>query len=139
MRKKVMSTNCKQFATIKNTKPRLAVHKVLSAADNPLSAKDIFAKLNGIQGVWLSSVYRTLAVFEKNNLVSKSTLPNGEAIYELTNGEHSHYAICTKCKSKTKIPFCPMADCKLNGFNPTSHKLEIYGLCKKCRQAAKRF
>jgi Fur family ferric uptake transcriptional regulator len=131
---KDMSTNCEQFATIKNTRPRMAVYKVLSNAVGPLSAKDILAQINGADGVWLSSVYRTLAIFVKNNIVSRSLLPSGEAIYELKTSAHNHYAICTKCNGKTKIPFCPVANCELKGFSPTSHKIEIYGLCKKCQK-----
>ncbi|MDR3263820.1 MAG: transcriptional repressor [Clostridiales bacterium] len=134
MEQKRLSTNCEQFATIKNTKPRLAVYNILLNAQTPLSAKEIFAQLNGESDIWLSSVYRALDIFEKNNLVSKSVLPNGKAIYELTTGEHNHYAICTECNGKTKIDACPVSYCELKGFTPTSHKLEIYGVCENCRQ-----
>jgi Fur family ferric uptake transcriptional regulator len=134
MEQKHLSSTCEQFATIKNTKPRIAVYEILSKTNTPLSAKDIFALLKDTKAVWLSSVYRTLAIFEKNNIVTKSLLPNGAAIYELTATEHSHYAICTKCKGKTKIPFCPVSNCEMNGFTPTSHKIEIYGICKRCNK-----
>ncbi|MDR3292770.1 MAG: transcriptional repressor [Clostridiales bacterium] len=134
MEQKHCQLNCERFATIKNTKPRLAVHGVLLNAKMPLSAKEIFAQLSGTSDIWLSSVYRALEIFEKNNIVSRSVLLSGEAVYELITSEHNHYAICTECHGKTKIDTCPISNFELNGFAPTSHKLEIYGVCVNCQK-----
>jgi Fur family ferric uptake transcriptional regulator len=135
MNKQWPSSNCEQFATIKKTGPRKIIFEIIFKSKVPLSAKDIFNCAKNKSDIWLSSVYRTLNIFLREGIISKSVLPSGECVFEMRSGEHSHFAVCTRCKRKTKINVCPLSNLspqQLDGFRPQEHKIEIYGLCKEC-------
>jgi len=99
-----------------------------------LCAEDI-EKLLKDESIFLSTIYRALEYFEKENVLGKSTI-NKTAYYYLIDGRHHHYMICTNCLARFPI------DCELEGmikknikkhnFIATSHDLTIYGYCENC-------
>ncbi len=135
---------------IKWTKQRKAIYEVLSHAEKPLSAQDIYQEILRDEklcetvesGFAISTVYRTLSVFEENHLVEKSVLLGSDtAIYELCEGEgeHKHYAVCLSCHKLVALKKCPIEHIKTDSiesndddFVVTGHKLELYGYCKDC-------
>lgn len=123
---------------IKKTKQRSCVFTVLERSDSPLSAMEICKQTeNGNCPVWLSTVYRILELFVKENVAVKTTISDGEmALYELNRNQHRHYAICLNCHKVVEMDNCPMemfmpklAD---SDFQVLGHKLEMYGYCKDC-------
>jgi len=124
----------------KNTKPRKTVIEVLESTDNPLSAEDIFLRIKELgESVNLSTVYRTLDLMENKSLVNKTVMSDGKARYELTVDGHRHHLVCTNCHKSVPIDFCPLEKLEKdigekNDFDITGHKLEIYGLCPKCKK-----
>ena len=127
---------------IKKTKQREDVFRVLIEAKEPLSAIEIYNRIQQKSGqinYAISTIYRSLAVFEEKGLVEKSTLMGEDtAVYEWHHGDHKHYAICLKCHKLVPLAKCPFEHVKLDtsdeNFTVTSHKLEIYGYCKKCKE-----
>ncbi|MBQ6888933.1 MAG: transcriptional repressor [Lachnospiraceae bacterium] len=127
---------------IKKTKQREDVFRVLVEAKEPLSAIEIYNRIqqqNGQINYAISTIYRSLAVFEEKGLVEKSTLMGEDtAVYEWQHGKHKHYAICLKCHKLVPLAKCPFEHVKLDtsdeDFTVTSHKLEIYGYCNKCKE-----
>ena len=127
---------------IKKTKQREDVFRVLVEAKEPLSAIEIYNRIqqqNGQINYAISTIYRSLAVFEQKGLVEKSTLMGEDtAVYEWQHGKHKHYAICLKCHKLVPLAKCPFEHVKLDtsdeDFTVTSHKLEIYGYCNKCKE-----
>ncbi len=127
---------------IKKTKQREDVFRVLVEAKEPLSAIEIYNRIqqqNGQINYAISTIYRSLTVFEEKGLVEKSTLMGEDtAVYEWQHGKHKHYAICLKCHKLVPLAKCPFEHVKLDtsdeDFTVTSHKLEIYGYCNKCKE-----
>ena len=127
---------------IKKTKQREDVFRVLIEAKEPLSAIEIYNRIqqqNGQINYAISTIYRSLAVFEEKGLVEKSTLMGEDtAVYEWHHGDHKHYAICLNCHKLVPLAKCPFEHVKLDtsdeNFMVTSHKLEIYGYCRKCKE-----
>lgn len=124
---------------MKRTKQREDVYRALEASEGPLSAVEIYERLERHYAI--STVYRALAAFEKAGIVSKSTLMNTDtALYALNEGGHQHYAICLRCHRKIPIDGCPFEDASgqsvPEGFLVTGHKIEVYGYCEKCREKA---
>ena len=103
--------------TIKKTRQRIDIFKVLYSASQPLSAAEIFDALNkkGAKETYaFSTVYRNLLAFEKAGIVIKSILSTEDnAVYELKRDSHL----------EGTIP----------DFQITGHQLEIYGYCASCR------
>jgi Fe2+ or Zn2+ uptake regulation protein len=125
-------------AGIKRTKQRESVLSVLENASAPLSAMDIYERIEkGDGAVWLSTVYRILELFVDRGVVIKTTvMDNDMAFYELNRNKHMHYAVCVDCHKIVAINNCPMAEFqpKLadNDFRVLGHKVEMYGYCKDC-------
>lgn len=87
---------------------------------------------------WLSTVYRILETFLKNDIIIKTTIMNSDmAVYELNRYQHKHYAVCVNCRKVITMDNCPMESFipKLedNDFFVMGHNLEIFGLCKNCK------
>lgn len=120
---------------IKKTKSRLAIMGVLELSKHPLSAQSIFDELNG--EVWLSTIYRTLEIFEKHDMVNRIVFSNKEkAMYELAGVHHRHFAHCLMCHKIIEIQNCPMTcfepEISEQGFQILGHNLEVTGYCSSC-------
>ncbi len=127
---------------IKWTKQRKDVYNILWQAAEPLSAVQIYHRLEQSEEKAMyavSTIYRILAAFEEKGLVSKTTwMGDGTVVYELNRGEHTHYAVCLECHKRIALPHCPFTQVHLehetNDFTVTAHKLELYGYCKDCKE-----
>ncbi len=130
---------------IKWTKQRKDVYHVLLAADEPLSAVQIYNRIlvnSKEEGYAVSTIYRILAAFEEKGFVEKSTfMGDGTVMYEWNKGGHTHYAVCLNCHKKVALQACPFEhlhlDTDMGNFMVTGHKLELYGYCKECEKSGK--
>lgn len=130
-------------AGIKWTRQRRDVYQILLETAEPLSAAQIYRRLEETagQGYAASTVYRILAVFEQRGLLIKSSwIGDDTLLYELNRGRHTHYALCLGCHKRVPLESCPFAHMhpslsEMQGdFEVTGHKLELYGYCKECRE-----
>lgn len=125
---------------LKKTKQRERVCQILTAAERPMSAADIYQALlreDGVCGYAVSTVYRALQAFEEQGLICRMSLPDTDvALYEWNTGCHQHYAICLKCHKRIPLKECPFHDIHLQEtegtFQITGHKIEVYGYCTDC-------
>lgn len=131
---------------IRRTKTRILLLEVIANSDTPLEARQIYeaalAKA-GDNSLWLSTVYRNLELFLKEGLVSEITPPDSDAIfYRLEAHGHNHYAICERCHMEIPLDLCPIEEVEDQlaqvGFAPTSHRLEVYGICKNCQKISQK-
>ena len=125
-------------AGFRMTRPRLLVYRALEAADTALDARELYRRISG-GGMALSTVYRVLAAFEEQGLVTRTTIMGGEtALYALCRGGHAHYAICLGCRRQIPLRHCPLENLPLDeeadGFLVTGHRLELYGYCRDCKK-----
>ena len=120
---------------IKQTRQRLAVLNALKNADAPMTAEQIFEKVDGMS---LSTVYRTLDCFRENGIASCESIRNSsELYYALVDNRHRHFAICLCCNKMKYVDICPVHDMNVDNFTVTGHKLELYGYCDECRDEMK--
>lgn len=127
----------------KSTKSRKVIIEVLVKTEIPLSAEEIFllVKESGAS-TNLSTVYRTLDLIESKGLLDKCIMSDGRARYQLVLEGHKHHITCTSCHKSIPISICPFETLEKDlvnntDFNITGHKLEVYGLCPKCRKKGK--
>ncbi|MBO5283479.1 MAG: transcriptional repressor [Lachnospiraceae bacterium] len=131
-------------AGIKWTRQRKDVYQILLEATEPLSAVQIYQRLEdsaGQPGYAVSTIYRLLAAVEEKNLLIKSSwMGEDTLVYELNRGEHTHYAVCLGCHKRVPLQQCPFAHMHpqlpqtQGDFEITGHKLELYGYCKECKE-----
>lgn len=125
----------------KNTKSRKAIVEILEGTNAPITADELYFNIRekGIS-TNLSTVYRTLELMESKGLVIKTIITDGKARYELLKAEHRHHLICLNCNKIVPLDDCPLAKLesdveKKTEFDITGHKLELYGLCPKCKKS----
>lgn len=144
MRGKVSMERQEYPAGIRWTRQRRDVYRIFLEAEEPLSAVQIYQRLAGDagqSGYAASTVYRILAVFEQQGLLTKSSwMGDDTLLYELNRGGHVHYALCLGCHKRVPLKSCPFEHTELHlpqpqgDFEVTGHKLELYGYCKECRE-----
>ena len=127
---------------IKITKGRLELLSILKNSENSLSAEKIYQiyKKNNIN-INLSTIYRTLEVFEKKEIIEKITLNDGIFSYTLKEKTHRHHLECDICHKEVEIP-CPMPQIQeivqnSTGFILTDHDLVMKGVCNDCKNKKK--
>ena len=106
-----------------------------------LSCEDVFnivSKENSDLGI--ATVYRTLQLFEKLNIVYKINFDDGLSRYELNLGEENHqhhHLICLNCGKviEVKLDLLESLENKIEkdgNFKIVDHNVKFYGYCKKC-------
>ncbi|OGH82625.1 MAG: hypothetical protein A2373_02155 [Candidatus Magasanikbacteria bacterium RIFOXYB1_FULL_40_15] len=113
-------------ANYKLTKPRLAVLRILEKKHTPISARELYKKINSID---LASVYRALNLFESLHIVNAEII-RAEKMYCLAADLH-HHIICEKCHLVEKVE-CHHSFNKIKNFTNIHHRLTLTGLCDKC-------
>ena len=111
---------------IKLTKERKEVYELLK---EPQTVKDIINKKININP---STIYRIIEIFLKTNLIEEELFDN-QIYYKIKNDEHVHYIKCIKCHKKEKLNLCPIK--KIKGFEIIDHKIELNGICEKCKKS----
>ncbi len=127
---------------VRYTKGRQRVAAELADADGPLSVTELTQKMS--ESVPLSSVYRTIAVFEDAGIVSQHLATSEMARYELAEWlrGHHHHLVCIDCGRVEDIEIPEDIERTVEdvvaslasgtSFQPTNHALEIEGRCKEC-------
>ena len=124
---------------IKITKGRIEILNILKNSENTLSAEKIHQiyRCNDIN-INLSTIYRTLDLFEEKEITEKITLNDGVFSYKLKGSTHIHHLECDICHKEVEIP-CPMLQVQemvqnSTGFTLTDHDLFMKGVCKDCKK-----
>jgi Fur family ferric uptake transcriptional regulator len=123
------------------TRQRDLVAQVLFLADDHLSVEGIRRELKqrGEQ-VGIATVYRTLDLLVESGLVRAHEFGEGFRRYEAMARQSDHeHLICERCgrvvefaneRLERMLPV--LAD--EHGFQHRRHKVEVYGVCRSCRQ-----
>lgn len=117
------------------TKPRQNVFDILKNQHGPIQIGEIIKSCPNVDRV---SIYRTLVLFEKINIVQ--VFHNGfKKGYELTDPfkEHHHHIHCKTCHAITSIKSEELEQAiklisKDKGYELSSHHIELWGTCSDC-------
>ena len=122
---------------IKVTRQRKMIIEILDHASTPLTADDIYERIEDKDTINYSTVYRTLSLLDEKDAVTKIGEPGGKTYYQLKKHHHKHQLECVGCHKHITITQCPLEafSCMLNketGFVITEHHLQIKGICPEC-------
>ena len=129
-----------QTKGLKQGKQRLDVVEVFLETEKHLTPEELHDLVKKrYPSVGIATVYRTLKLLSDCGLAREVVFDGRTARYE-HNFEHEHHdhLVCTKCGNITEvidpeIEKLQLLLAKRHGFAPSSHRMEIYGSCKKCR------
>lgn len=133
-----MAENILKKASLKNTKQRNSVLKIIESSKEPLTAEEIFkAMIMENYQINLSTIYRTLSLLTNKNVLLKILKGDGTASYELNKVSHNHYITCSICNRSALIESCPIREIsesvsEKTGFKVTGHSLQLTGICSEC-------
>lgn len=124
------------------TKSRRAVLKALASGSTHLTPEELYRRARWrYRKLGLVTVYRTLALLEKLNLVQRihqgKVRCHSFATVRLETGHH-HQLVCRTCGRVEEFPDCALDGVlrKLQartGFAIESHHLEVVGRCPECQ------
>lgn len=119
---------------LKVTPQRLAVYRaIVSRHDHP-SAEELYEELKGkIEGISLTTVYRTLSSLETVGLVQRVPTLRDKVRYDARVEPHSHF-ICLNCGRIFDVDSVPEID--LEKFEavgtPINCTMVCHGICREC-------
>lgn len=122
----------------KITPQRRAVINTVVASEEFLTAQHIWTKVKeNYPTVSFDTIYRNISLLVKLGLLNEISKPTAGSVYELATTHH-HHMICQNCGCMECIDCCPLDEAVLaeasgKGFEITSHRVEFYGRCSKCR------
>lgn len=121
------------------TGPRRAVAGLVVAREGHFTAAELVDDARrGHPGLGRATVFRALDLFTTLGLVERVDLPGGEHAYVACDSVHHHHAICTVCGRSLDVSDGSLAGAleaigNQSGFQVTTHRLEIFGVCGSCR------
>jgi Fur family ferric uptake transcriptional regulator len=126
---------------LKSTRQRDAILDLFLSSDRHMSIEELYLKLRAkYPTIGYATVYRTLKLFAESGIAREIHFGDGQTRYEhLGKGEHHDHLVCTRCGaivefSNETIEKLQDAVADEHGFLIETHKLELYGICAKCRR-----
>jgi Fur family ferric uptake transcriptional regulator len=128
---------------LKQTSQRESILKIFLDLPDHLSVDEIGrAVQERDRRIGLSTVYRSLKLFVDAGLAWEHQFLGGKACFEKAWGVSPHnYLVCTQCQrvqgfSDPLVEAVRDKVCGRLSFTPRFNRLEVYGLCDRCRPKA---
>ena len=127
----------KQYG-IQPTTNRKEILSIFLKKDGPVDTQYLLEELTKKKiSIDRATVFRTVNSFVDCLLLNKLEFNEGKSRYELTTKNHHHHLICTNCGDVTCFEDCNLEPIetkikKETGFTPQQHRVEFFGLCRKC-------
>ncbi len=126
---------------LKSTRQREIILDFFLSSDKHPSIEELYRELRvTYPKIGYATVFRTLKLFAESGIAREIHFGDGQTRYEhIVDGEHHDHLVCTRCgkiaefENKT-IEKLQAAVADSYGFLMESHKLELYGLCAKCKK-----
>ena len=126
---------------LKSTQQREVILDFFLSSHQHRSIEELYRELRAQHpNIGYATVCRTLKLFAGSGIAREIHIGDGQTRYEhIVDGEHHDHLVCTRCgkiaefENKT-IEKLQAAVADSHGFLIESHKLELYGLCAKCRR-----
>ena len=125
---------------LKMTEQRKIIVKVLSKSKDHPDVELVYKRASSIDNnIGIATVYRTIKLFEENNIIEKHEFGDGRYRYEEVREEHHDHLI--DIKSGKVIEFQNDAIEELQkkvaeqlGYKLVDHRLELYGVPIKSKK-----
>jgi Fur family ferric uptake transcriptional regulator len=131
---------------LKATSQRDDIARVFFAANRHISVEELYAEVKRVNPrVGYATVYRTMRLLRECGLATERHFNDGEARFEPSEEEkrpHDHF-ICERCRRIVEFASAENeaiheSIARKLGFVITRHRLELYGICRECREGEPR-
>ena len=117
------------------TREREALLGVLLMSSKAWTPQELYDQTQADENVGLTTTYRTLETLTRIGF-AQVFLIEGELRYRLCAPTHHHHLVCTTCKGIDEFRGCDLDLLDVGSFQATSHRIEIFGICKNCQTGA---
>ncbi len=126
-------------AGMRQTPQREAILRVLNESDRPLSAEEVWHRMDG-RNSGLPTVYRNLERFAQEGW-AEGILGKDQVMrfVRCLSADHHHHLECERCGRMVEVEACGLdttlqAMERLSGFRITRHQLQLFGTCPQCAE-----
>ncbi len=127
------------------TRQRIIIAEVFLGSEGHLNVEELYEILQkkGIKA-GRATVFRTLKLLSEAGVAVEVDLGDGTRRYETSKKKNKHvHLICKKCNAYIEVHHEDIEKlqqklCRQHGFVPVKHRLDIFGICRKCTNVAKR-
>ncbi len=124
---------------LRNSEQRSKILETFLKSERHISADELYRMVKKrIPTIGYATIYRTLKILCECGICKELRIENGVSRYEPLYGhEHHDHLICLKCGkfievSSPEIEKLQEKIAKSEGFILMRHRLELYGICKRC-------
>lgn len=130
-------------ARVRLTQPRRLMVAWIASTRGPFSAEMLLAELERQRGGTRATVYRFVDWLRHHGWLERVSSNALRHTYVRRRPGHQHQAVCLGCGSTLTLSGCAVEqviapELALAGFEMHGHMLEIYGLCRGCRDTKER-
>ncbi len=126
---------------LKSTRQRDIILDTFLSSERHMSIEELYLKLRAkYPNIGYATVYRSLKLFAEAGIANEIRFGDGQTRYEhVIEGEHHDHLVCTRCGAITEFENESIEKLQAEvaagyGFLIETHKLELYGICAKCRK-----
>ncbi|MCL5674943.1 MAG: transcriptional repressor [Candidatus Omnitrophica bacterium] len=126
---------------LKHSEQRKEILDVFLNTDKHITADELYGIVRKkYPSIGYATIYRTIRLLCECGLCLELKIDDGTTRYEHLYGHRHHdHLICVKCNRFVEVvdPDIERLQEKLFkrfGFAPQRHRMELYGICKKCKK-----
>ena len=126
---------------LKHSRQRKEILDIFLGIDRHLTLDELYRVVRKrYPNIGLATVYRTLKLLVECGLCRELKFEDGTTRYEhLYEHRHHDHLICTKCGRFVEVVDSGIEELqerlfKRYGFYPQRHRMELYGVCKRCKR-----
>lgn len=130
---------------LKLTGQREEVLRAFLKTEEHLSTEDLYKVIKRKKsGIGQATVFRTLKLLTEAGIAKEVYLGDKKVRFEHEYGhQHHDHLVCQVCSKlietvDSEIERLQDDLCKRFQFTPTSHRLQIFGICKQCKRGGKK-
>ena len=122
------------------TPQRMLVLSAIANSDHHISAEEIYAQVVAkYSHVNISTVYRTLDLLKRLDLVTETDLGGGRVRYHPVDKGHHHHLVCQECGAIIDLDESVLSSLQSqllreHKFSADLRHLAIFGRCANCNQ-----
>lgn len=128
-----------QNKSLRHTSQREEVLDIFLSTERHVSCEELYGRVRKkYPHIGYTTVYRTMKLLSASGLCQEIDLGDGVLRFEHKyNHRHHDHLVCTRCGRfievmDEEIEKLQEKLAKKHRFLPTKHKLEIFGLCRRC-------
>jgi len=129
---------------LRTTRQREIIMDEFFRTGEHVTTEELYKKIsNKHKEIGYTTVYRTLKLLKESGLAIERVFSDNLTRYEpLSSGDHHDHLICLSCGGITEFEDSRIERLQERiaqdlGFKTVSHRMELYGYCKKCSSKIK--